>query len=384
MRKYYSLPDAYPRLVEVDTSTLGVRSYDIDNGYPQRMINLYNASGSAKMCARLCATYQIGKGWEDLTFYNSVIGIQGKRKLTPDKLLRSIAWDKSRLRSFAIHINYNALYQVDSVKFIPVENCRDGIDKETGKIGVYKDWFNSRKFGKYRRKDNIDFIDVYDPTPEVIEQQVYDAGGWELYKGQVYYHSDDGSDYALATIDPVLDDVEAEIASAITRKTNIRNNFRAKGTWVEKGQDLDEDGRQEVVNTVRNFMGPEGNEINVVFSEDPDGKDVPQFIPFQTTLNDKLFEYTDKSARAAIYMQFQQPAILHSDYNGTNGYNEGQLPQSQEYYNSVTEPDRILFEEVFREIFSKFKENINPTDNYRISPIQPLKTAQNGNTINNS
>lgn len=382
MSKFYSLPDAAPRLVEVDTSMLSVVAYDVDNGYPQRMRNIYNASASAKMCANLCARYLVGKGFKDLTFYHSVIGRQGKRDLTPDKLLRAVSGDKATLRSFAIHINYNALYQVDSVKYVPVENCRFGIDDEKGKIGVYKDWYNSRKFGRYRRRDNVDFIHVYDPNPEQIEKEVFECGGWDNYKGQIYYHSDDGEDYALATIDQVLDDVQAEIESARTRRNNLKNNFQLKTIWIEKGQAQDEIEQRDTVAGIKKFIGNEADQVAVVFSEDPDLKDVPELRSIQVNVNDKLFQYTDQTARLMIYTAFGQPAILHSDYQGTNGYNEGQLPQSQAYYNSMTEPDRILFEEVFTEIFKRFKENINPSNNYSIIPIQTL--TANGNTVNNS
>lgn len=383
MSRIYNLPDAAPRLVEVNTSALGIKKYDIDNGYPQRMLNLYNASGSANMCAKLCARYIVGKGFRDVTFYKANIGRQGKHKLTPDKLHRMLATDLAKFNGFYIHVNWNAAYQIETVKYIPFENCREGSDDNYGKIGVYKDWYNTRQYGRYRRQSSIDFIDLYDPDPEAIESQVDAAGGWDNYKGQIYVYSAEGEDYPLATIDPVLDDVEAEIQSAITRRNNLTNNFQLKQIWIEKGEKVDDAEQLEVVNEVRKFIGPEGNQVSVVFSDDPDGKDVPQLISVQSTVNDKLFQYTDETTRQRIYTAFGQPAILHSDYKATSGYNEGQLPQSQAYYNSFTEPDRILFEEVFQEIFSKFKENINPQGDYTTLPLDPL-SANNGTTNQNN
>lgn len=374
----YNLPNAAPRLTVIDGNVLGIKTYGADNGYPQRMLNLYNASGSAKMCANLCARYIIGKGFEDSDFYKTVIGRQDDENVTPDKLLRMLASDKAKLRGFAIHLNYNALYQIDAITHVPFEHCRKGALENEKKIAVYKDWFNTGTYGRYRRKDKIDFIHRYNPDPEVIQAQVDEAGGWDQYKGQILYKSDDsGSVYPLATIDPVLNDVEAEINSSNTRKNNLLNNFQLKKIYAVKGQKLDESQEKEEVKNIQSFMGPDGNPVIVVFSEDPEGKDIPEIIDVKSDLNDKLFQYTDQTARLCIYTSFGQPAILHSDYQGTNGYNEGQLPQCQQYYNSFTEPDRMLMTEVFTEIFSKYKDQINNSSNYEIIPIQTLVVISN-------
>lgn len=383
MSKVSKLPNAKPRIDrKVNGSALGIISYDEDNGYPQRMDNLYNASSTAKKAAALCARYIVGKGFENLDFYSAVIGRQGKEVVTPDKLLRKLALSKARFRGFAIHINYNQLYEIDTVKFVPFKHCREADNKHPDCIAVYDDWYTESKGGQRRKIDDIDFINLYDPRPEVIQQQVNAVDGWVNYKGQIYYYSEDEG-YPLATIDPNIDDVEAEIASKRTRKNNVATNFQMKKVYVSKGKSESDDQDEEEAATIRKFMGPEGDSVLVVFSEDEDGKDVPDIKDVKTEFNDKIFAYTDQVTRAEIYGSFNQPAILHSDYQGTNGYNEGQLPQSQEYYNSITEPDRILFEEVYREIFSKYKDNINADDNYKITPLQPLKTASNGSTTTN-
>lgn len=372
MSKIQNLPDAAPRIIAEDVSKLGIKNYGEDNGYPQRMLNMYNASGSAKMCANLCASYIIGKGFEDKIFYKAKINEKG---LTPDKLIRQHAHDLAKLRGIALHINYNATYQVESVSYVPFEHCRLGIGEHINKIAVSPYWFSSDPKVKKLSESDISFIDKWNPDPKYIEKQVERAGGWENYKGQLLWLSEDFESYPLANIDPVLNDVQAEIDSGITRRNNLRNNFQLKAMWVEKGEKVDEDEQAETVNGVRTFMSPEGNQVSVVFSNDPDGKDVPEIKTFASSINDKLFEYTDSSARLAIYTAFGQPAILHSDYKGTNGYNEGQLPQSMAYYNAYTDPYRILFEEVYTEVFSKFKENINPSGSYKITPLSTVSTT---------
>lgn len=374
MSRIKNLADAPPRIVAVDVSKFAIRSYGADNGYPQRMLNLYNAAGSAKMCARLCARYIVGKGFEHKTFYDAAINDKG---LTPDKLIRRLAIDKARFRGFAFQVNYNALYEISSVNYIPFEHCREGVkisdeNNKKGQIAISKNWYNSSNPKASKSVEDIYYLYKYNPDPEQIEKEISEVGGWENYKGQIFYDSDDFDEYPLATIDPVLDDVESEIESAITRKGNLKNNFRLKNIWVEKGIPADDAEEDKVVNGIKKFVGSEGDDLAVVFSKDPEGKDAPTLIPLTNALNDKLFQYTDETARLKIYTQFGQPAILHSDYQGTNGYNEGQLPQSMKYYNAYTDPDRILFEEVFTEIFNRFEYNINPEKLYALIPLDAI------------
>ena len=375
MATLHNLPDAAPRITVVDGDKLGIKTYGEDNGYAQRMNNLYNASGSAKMCANLCASYIIGKGFEDKFFYDAKINDNG---LTPDKLLRVSSPDKAKFRGAAFHVNYNAAYQKTEVSFVPFEHCRLGINDNKGKIGIKKDWYSNARGGARQKADDIVFIHRYNPDPLVIEAQVIEAGGWEKYKGQILWHSDDFGTYPLATIDPVLNDVQAEIESSVTRKNNLKNNFQLKTIWIEKNHPEDEEQQRETIEEIRKFIGSEGNTVSVTFSTDPEGtaKDAPELKSIAQGVNDKLFQYTDQSARLAVYTSFGQPAILHSDYQGTNGYNEGQLPQSMGYYNAYTEPYRIFYEEIFAELFENFHVNINPSNSYRIIPLEAVTNGQ--------
>ena len=60
------------------------------------------------------------------------------------------------------------------------------------KIALHPDWGRRNLLSRRWRREDIDFIDLYNPDPEVIEQQVTAAGGWENYKGQIFYYSNEG------------------------------------------------------------------------------------------------------------------------------------------------------------------------------------------------
>lgn len=370
-RRFYNLPEAAPRIIPIDGMALGIKTYDLDNGYPQRMHSLINACSSAKMSVKLLSDFLVGQGFRDKQFFETIVN--GKQ-LTADGLLRRIGWDKSEFRGFAIHINYNALYQIDTVNYIPFENARLGNDeKNPDKILLCREWYNNYRFGRYIFQRNIDIIDRYDPRPEVIEAQAIAAGGWDKYKGQVYYHSDDFESYPLASIDTVLEPVIAEIESDKTTTNNLRNNFQLKTIWVEKGEFADDTERDEYNEEVKKFVGSEGKSVAVVNSTAADGSDVPSLIPFESKLNDKIFQYTDEKVRRKIYRAFGQSAALHSD-NATGGFNKDEIPSAYKMYNAKTQPDRNVLEEVFKKIFSQFKVPINPTNDYSIIPLDNLES----------
>lgn len=380
--KIRNLPEVAPRVIKIDNSSLGIIPYDIDNGYPQRMETIINACSPAKSAVNILTDFTVGQGFVEKSFYDAIINDDG---LTPDLLLRLLSGSKSRFRGYAFHVNYNSLYQISSLEFIKFETVRIGFAKNEGKLCIHRNWYDTDTFGSYRRADDVVVIDRFDMRPEIIQAQVDLAGGWESYKGQIYYHSDDYKYYPLSSIDEVLESCIADIESDKTTTNNLKNNFQLKTIWIEKGKFEDDNERLEHTNEVQKFVGPEGNPVVIVESSDPDGKDIPELIEFKSAVNDKLFQYTDEKVRAKIYRAFRQPAILHSDYLGTNGYNEGQLPQSVEYYNNYTQPIRIHFESLFKKIFDNFHETINPIGDYTIQPLANVKTTENkdaGTTTN--
>lgn len=377
-----NLPEAPARIVKVNGSSLGIITFDEDNGYPQRMITLKNACSTAKQCVDLLKDYTIGQGWEQEGFNNAVINEFG---LTPDWLLDLLAEDKSLHKGYALHINYNALYQKAEFNYIPFENVRLGYGENEGKLCLCNDWYNTDRLGSWRTRD-IHVMHRYNPDPEVIQAEVDEAGGWENYNGQVLWYSEAYRSYPLSTIDPVLESVVSEIESDKTTTNNLKNNFQLKYLWALKGKTEDPEEREEEVRQVQQFMGSEGKPVVVIESTAADGSDIPTLTKIESAVNDKLFAYTDEKVRAKIYRAFRQPAILHSDYMGSNGYNKDQLLHSMEYYTNYTHPIRIHFETLFEKLFDNFHENINPANNYSITPLALIKSAENqndGNTTTN-
>ena len=65
------------------------------------------------------------------------------------------------------------------------------------KIAVHPDWSGKTRKGKALqvKKENIDYIDVFNPQKDVILAQIEAAGGIEYHKGQILWVSMAGKKY---------------------------------------------------------------------------------------------------------------------------------------------------------------------------------------------
>lgn len=414
MRNRLFMPEAEavyaaPRIVEVDVTRLNVRGYGSDNGYPQRMISMYNACPTAKVAAAKLADFIFGQGFsvpEGKTkgglanedgFWNRVLSSSG---LVGDDLLEQIAKDYSRFENFAFQINYNALFQGVEVNYAPIEHVRKGIDERAGQWGVYDSWWvNGGKFGKYVRDEKIDWIDNFNPDPQVIKSQVSKAGGWNNYKGQLFVFN---ANYTLAFIDACLDSVEAEILARKTLKSNIKNNFGDKVIIMQPSEDrqaiqnardnatLDpsheniriyndmRDDAEATVNNWQQFVGTDGKQVVVAEYDSVNDKGEPVGGIFLKTienkLDDKKFQFTINSSKAEIYGQYGQPAILHQDFTSGSVYNKDQYPQSVQIYNNQTEKDRIRVQKALKKSIGVVIPGLEKEE-FNITPINDLTSA---------
>src|ERR1700740_152404 len=189
------LPQIERRILVRPNQTYGILNYDIDNAYPQRMLELVAGSPTAKDCWNKRAKFIGGLGFEEPELGKTVINEKG---LTLAKLLKAIATDKALFTGFGIHLNYNANFKIASVNYIKFEDIRMGdtdCPDTADKYVLYSDW--GRKTWKNIMRSKIPFLDKNNPDSAIIEQQVTDAGGWEHYKGQLFYFNPQVDDYPL-------------------------------------------------------------------------------------------------------------------------------------------------------------------------------------------
>ena len=334
------------RITAVDNKSLGIINYDFDNLYPQRINDIVNNSGTAVTCLRTFSKYVMGEGAKDVTFYKAKVNSKG---LTVDKLIRKMTYSKGKFQSIVLHVNYNGLLQITEASFVPFEYCRlvpqDDVDN-AGKIALYDDWGKVKK--KSIDKKKVDFINIYNPSN--VLQEVEEAGGWENYKGQILYWTPDGLEYPLAPYDSVLEDMMTEGQLKFFKNNTASKNFLASHLLIVGKSESEEDA-EEFDENLRMFQGGDGAGTLLVLERENNDEQI-ELKKVDIQNYDKLYEYTENSSRDSIIKNFLIPSVLLLRTAGSLGTSK-EISDASDHYNRITSDDRLVIEEILKEIFSK-------------------------------
>jgi hypothetical protein len=373
------LPQIERRILVRPNQTFGILNYDMDNAYPQRMLELVAASPTAKDCWNKRAKFIAGNGFEEPGLGKQIINQKG---LTLAKLLKAVATDKALFTGFGIHVNYNANFKIVSVNYVKFEDIRMGdtdCPDTADKYALYSDW--GRKTWKNIMRSKITFLDKYNPDENVIKQQVVAAGGWENYKGQLYFFNPEVDDYPLIEADSVWEDFETEAGIKIFNNREVTTGFlpstmlfmqsrreEADNSRPDEDQNTYTNSPSQLEKDLGSFQGAKSaQKIIVIEYEDETSK--PEFQPYSIQNNDKLFEATEKSVEARIIKGFSIPKELINSESTSGLSNGGEKREAIREFNDNTAPDRLELTEAIEEIFSHYYLNINQANNWSIIPV---------------
>ncbi len=378
------LPQIERRILVRPNQTFGILNYDMDNAYPQRMLELVAASPTAKDCWNKRTKFIAGNGFEEPGVGKQAVNNKG---LTLSKLLKAVATDKALFTGFGIHVNYNANFKIVSVNYVKFEDIRiadpdnnwDDYPETAVKFALYSDW--GRKTWKNIMRSKIIFLDKYNPDPNVISKQVAAAGGWDNYKGQLYYFNPEVDDYPLIEADSVWEDFETEAGIKVFNNREVTTGFlpstmlfmqsrreEADNSGPNNDEFLYNNPPSQLEKDLGSFQGAKSaQKIIVIEYEDESTK--PEFKPYSIQNNDKLFETTEKSVEARIIKGFSIPKELINAEKSSGLSNGGEKKQAISEFNDNTAPDRLELSEAFEEIFSRFYINLNPNNNWNIIPV---------------
>lgn len=369
-----TVTDITKRISISSNRTDGILNYDIDNAYPQRIIDIVNSSGSSTACVLMKSRFLIGGGMTDKTFYKSKINKEGQ---TVDQLLRKLAVNKSMLPLIALHINYNALFEPVEVNYVPFQYVRltTKDDKDhADMVAIYRDWqkLETKKIDKKK----IDFIHFYDRNPEVIQEQVDEAGGWEYYKGQIFLWTPEGHEYPLASFDSVLEDMQTDSKAKTFKFRNITTNFMASHLIITNKFEKEED-LELFHENLQQFQGAD-DALKFFHLEKETDNDNVELKKVEIQDVEKLYEFTEASVRENIILNFLIPPVLLLRNSGSS-FADNQMKEATAYFNGMTADDRLVLEEIFKEVFTGFAEKINPSNDYSIIPLKaPVSETEIG------
>lgn len=340
--------------------SLGVQTYGENNDFPQIVSRIVGASCTGKSCLSVYAKFVAGQGFCDKDLQSLVVNRDGQKL---GEILKAAAGDLTKYNGFALLVNYNAACRIVEVYHVPFEHLRfEKIDTETGKfhkIAEHDDWAREFEALKRFKKQDIVFYDLFDPDPEAIEEQVADAGGWDVYRGQVLYYSGDGPlTYPTPIYEPELTDMRTEEAVSNIVGRNAANGFFPAGMLVDiNNEDQSEEAAEATIAELRRFQGDE-NGAKVMYLQVRSKEEVPVFVPLAGENYDKAFTQTQGTIPANIGRIFNQPPILRAEDVGAN-FGADLMVNAYNYYNSVTYPERQVLAEVFRRVFDYWQSPVD-------------------------
>jgi hypothetical protein len=382
------------KLVDVDnrlsvkySKVEGVYNWGADNAYPQLVKTLINSSVTAKQCVDINSKFIYGKGFN---FTHSVTDkstlIINKKGWNINQLLRLVAREFSEMNNLFLHVNYNALYEINSVDLLSCEDARIGESDSTGYSGKfihYENWDKSK--GKRIEKKDFVIIDKFNPNPTIVEKQVEAAGGWNKYKGQVLHISTSLNDiYSLSDIDSVIYDADSEFQASLFKNGGLRKGFFGAKLFVTKPFKSDYE-RKDFEKTIQDLKGSENSSGVLLLEAELESDVIAEHILIQnidSNIDDKKFDSTEQSSAKNIRKAFGVPSILIEDSDNSVFGQSGELiKQAKLMHWENKEEERNTISETFQMIFSLFHKPINPTNNWDIIPIIQIQTnEQNTNS----
>lgn len=377
----------------VDVSYLrqfGIQGFGDDNLYPQTLRNIIAASSTGSECAERYANFIEGNGFKDIRFSEYVVNRKGD---TVDDIHALVCPDVGDFDGMSLHINYNIFGEICELNYVPFENCRLLEENSNGyvaKIAVHPDWSGKKtRAGNplQVKKENIDFIDVFNPRKEVVLAQIEAAGGIEYYKGQILWISGGGKNvYPRSRADRVVTEMSTDEGLANVKFRNVRCNFLSAGIVItKKGQSIagedssglnDNDGFSDMLGKLQG----DTNSLKMLEVEISSDEEKPEFVDLSSKNYDKEFSVTDASVVERIYSAYGQEP-WYCIRIGKVGFSGDILEDAFEYYNSIVSKQQRMIERAFQKIFDGWYEVANPSNDYS---VEPLKYVRNAAVSNNS
>lgn len=353
------------------------------NDYPTKIELLVGGSATAKACAGVIADFIYGKGFSLEAEARATAKERGERfkkeslyindrRETPNDLLKKVARSLSYHRGVFLQINYNQFFQKTSVQVLPYGCCRLGVKDSNnyrGKVLYYNNW--DKLQDKKEIDKNVSVIDLYDPRPEVIQEQVNKAGGWDNYKGQVYFLNLDRNDsYPLAWADTVLLDCESEMLSSKYTRNGFKKGFFGTYAFVTSPFKSEAD-KEEFQEHLRRSIGVEAEQSVFHFQLEMSGDKLEDQVlvkPIESNVKADLFEYADRKTANNIRKTYGNvPPVLIDFVEGKLGNTSGEsLKEARVFMQEQMQEERQDVQEMFEELFDNFAEPISSNGLFEI------------------
>lgn len=350
----------------------GVQTYGSDNLYPQRSLEVQKQSYTLKQAIRRLSDFTIGKGFVNADLNGIKVNSDGLGGTTLLTALRSFILDYSSSDIIALHFNFNMLGEICSINVLKSEYCRFGEPDEDNVVREIKystNWEGERY--KTRRRVKVEAYPVFNPDPVVVREQIEQAGGIKNYRGQILYYTPKAWEYPETTFDAVMDHAQTQGDSGEFSVGITQNAFLGNVAFVYPGK-FESDYEKRKMNKFLNSRAGARNAGKVIGIENTTGKDIKasdMFVNLGLPNSDKMFEYTDKNVKNAIRENYSMPMEILGVAPETGMFNQSNIREAFNYFNTITAPRRHRVEELLKVIFSYWWEPLPDLD-FTIDPLQ--------------
>lgn len=363
---------------------LDVKSYDADNLYPQNALAIVAASKTGYGCLSRYIDYIEGRGIASETLASLRVNLNGET-LADLHALESA--DLAALEGFAIHVNYNIDGRITDMHHVPFENARLCEADEEGvirKIALHPDWSGQLTLNGKKVKINaqtVDYIDVFNPAPEVVLAQMMKAGGPQFYKGQILYYSREGHlQYPYAKFHSVLTDLSTDEGLSNVMLRNVRNNFLPAGVFVRlrgAGQPIAESAESQPYSEDLLALQGDTEAVNIMEVTVGTKEEIPEFLSMRGNNYDKDFTETAIETKDCIYSAFGQEGWL-ALRNGKVGFSGNLVADVERDYAKRCVKAQKPLSRAYMSILSAWAEALpeQPTlESLRIVPLVDITTS---------
>lgn len=354
-------PKSQKRFEQPYDYNVNIKRYDSDNLYPNNILLKINDSPTASGCLERYVDFIEGNGLHSSSLASSVVNRDGQ---TLDEIHSLVSRDKATFRGFAILVQYDVYCRPCGVYHYPFEQCRleePDDDGNVAHIAVHPDWSGGASRGGNRiRVDekSIKRIDVFNPDPAIVAEQISKAGGITNYLGQIYYHSDDGYlVYPRAKFDSAITDISTDTGISNVMNRNVRSNFFAAGI-VSYYSNVQEGEYDAVGDRLEGLQGDQqlGTMIALPI-QSPEEK--PEFMEFKGHNYDKDFTATTAATAERIYSAFGQEG-WYCLRIGKTGFSGTLVNDIEKEYAKRCAKDQRALTKAYHAILSRFAEGVLP------------------------
>lgn len=326
------------RVATVQDFTDGIQRWGLDNLYPQTCEELVGRAFTLKAVMDKVTDFLNGEGIEDEDIGSIIVNEEGQ---TLNDIVNLVAEPYAKYKIISLHIGYDLNYEISSIRYIPVKYLRFGLPDSEGCVTKIKYCTNWERDFRMSNQRVIETYDIYNPDPEVVAEQIDEAGGIEEYKGQMVFLTPELWQYPKATFDPIFDQAQTQAEIATSRLAGLQNSFVALMAVVIPGEAESDDEEDDVSEILQNKMGSKNFGSTIGFRDKTGMRKANEIFQSLTPPNlDKLFDSTDQASKDAIMENEAMPKELLGVRPESGMFNQDNMEQAYIYFNAMTKNRR--------------------------------------------